>query len=793
MGDRGMGSAYSSVRGALFSTLRITKSIRQKTLLLGAIVCLSPAIAFLFLSLLFPLPHAKEYSLTVEDRQGRLLSAFLAGDDRWRLKTDPGEIPDRLKRILLRREDRWFYYHFGVNPFSLLRAVLQNVRGGRRISGGSTITMQIARMMEPKPRTVWAKMVEAFRAVQLEMKYSKSELLEMYLSMVPLGGNIEGLKSASLLYYQTPPERLNIARLFDLILIPRDPNHLQPDRNPDRLLAERKRQAQRWIAQRYLSRDDSLIIWTTPAGVQRVTLPMLAPHYCYRVRDLVRRGGDVRGVLDLDVQQTVERLLSAQLRIWSAKGVRNGAVIVVDNRTRDVLAYAGSGDFSDSLASGQVDAVHSLRSPGSTLKPFLYAMLMDAGSLTPKSRLLDVPYDAEGFTAENYDGTYSGPVFADDALRRSLNVPMVRLLKQAGTSTFLQFVVNAGISSLQDQRQKLGLSMILGGCGVTLEELTAAYAAFPNSGLYRPLRYLPGRSKDTAVSRQVFSPAAAYMVTSILTGLNRPDLPSGFESSVTLPAVAFKTGTSYGRRDAWSVGYTSRYTVGVWMGNADNTGNPDLMGGRTAAPLLFDILTSMTRTGDKSILPFPADLSLREVCVESGKDPSPRCAHLIEDFYSQSRTARTPCDVCREYLVSPDGKLSYCPSCVGTHAYTVKTILTYPPDLLEFWKKSNVAFAVTPPHNPFCTTVSAGDGPTIVSPSDAMTYYLVSSKQELCLQATPLVDVATHAWYLDDKYLGTVRAGVRWLVRIGGGDHVVCCVDDKGRISKTRFHVVMTG
>lgn len=765
----------------------------HKRILIGASIGLAPVAAFFFLSLLFPLPHLKPYSLTIEDRNGHLLSAFLADDGRWRLRTDPSEIPHRLKQILLEREDRWFYYHPGVNPFALARAAWQNIRTGHRVSGGSTITMQIARMIEPKPRTLWSKMIEAFRALQLELRYSKNELLEMYLSMVPLGGNIEGLKSASLLYYQTPPERLNIARLFDLILIPRDPNGLQPDRYPDRLLAERKRQAQRWIRRHFLSREDSLIIWTTPAAVQRTSLPREAPHYCLHVRSLMRGGGDVRGTLDAGIQQTTERLLTAQLRIWAPRGVHNGAVIVVENRTRDVLAYAGSGDFEDSMASGQVDAVRALRSPGSTLKPFLYAMLMDQGTLTPKSRLLDVPYDAEGFTAENYDGTFSGPVFADDALRRSLNVPMIRLLKSVGTAPFVQFVTNAGVQSLQGQKAGLGLSLILGGCGVTLEELTDAYCSFPNSGSFRPLQYLMTSAKEPAAARQAFSPSAAFMVTEILSGLNRPDLPSGFESSVTLPAVAFKTGTSYGRRDAWAVGYTARYTVGVWMGNADNTGNPDLVGGKTAAPLLFDILTSITRTGEKQILPLPADVSLREVCVESGKDPSPRCAHRTDDFYSISRTTRTTCDMCREYLVSNDGSLSYCPSCAGTHSYRVETIVTYPPELLDFWKKSNIHFAAAPPHNPFCTTVAAGSGPTIVSPSDAMTYYLVSKKQELCLQATPLTDVATHAWYLDDKYLGTVKAGTRWLIHIGQGEHVVCCVDDKGRASRTRFKVILLG
>ncbi len=765
---------------------------RRRVALIISVLAL-PSLLFVVLSLLFPPPALKPYSLAVEDRDGRFLNAYLAGDGRWRLRTDPAEIPDRLKKILLRREDRWFYYHPGVNPVALLRATWQNLRSGRRISGGSTITMQIARMLEPKPRTVWSKMIEVFRALQLEIKYSKKQLLEIYLSMVPLGGNIEGLKSASLLYYETPPERLNIAQLFDLILIPRDPNGLQPDRHPDRLLAERKRQARRWIELGYFSREDSSVLWSAPAGVRRSSLGREAPHYCLRVRELDPEGGNVRTSLALPVQQSVERLLSAHLRMWSAKGVRNGAVIVVDNRTRDVLAYAGSGNFDDSLSSGQFDAARSLRSPGSTLKPFLYAMLMDQGSLTPKSRLLDVPYDAEGFTAENYDGTYSGLVYADDALRRSLNVPMIRLLKTVGAPAFTRFAVQAGFGSLERQQARLGLSMILGGCGVTLEDLVSAYASLPNGGEFRPLRYIPGSSPDNSSGHQVFSPSAAFMVTQILTGLNRPDLPSGFESSLTLPAIAFKTGTSYGRRDAWAIGYTASHTVGVWMGNADNTGNPDLVGGKAAAPLLFDILNSVSRQGEKTILPLPQDVSIRQVCAESGKDPSPRCSHRIDDFYSVSKTSRDACDMCREYLISPDGMISYCPSCVGQHPFHTVTIETYPPELLDFWRKNSIACSIAPPHNPFCTTVAAGAGPPIVSPSDAMTYYLVSPKQRLSLQAAPLMDASTYAWYLDDHYLGTVKAGTRWLIRIGAGDHSACCVDDKGRSSRTRFRVIMTG
>jgi penicillin-binding protein 1C len=771
----------------------VASRLSRKAFFISGAVILAPLLVVVVLSVLFPLPPLKPYSLTVEDRDGRLLQAFLSTDGQWRLRTDPSEIPERLRTILIQREDRWFKYHPGVNPLSLARAAWQNLRSGRRVSGGSTITMQIARMLEPKRRTVAGKLVEVFRALQLEARYSKRELLEMYLSMVPLGGNIEGLKSASLLYYQTPPERLNIARLLDLILIPRDPNNLQPDRNPDRLYAERCRSASRWMRRGFLTRQDSLIIWETPAVVTRMALPREAPHFCQRVRELKRSGGDVRTTLSLSTQHTVERLVVSHMQTWKTRGVANCAVLVVENATRRIVAYAGSADFGDA-AGGQVDAVRALRSPGSTLKPFLFAMLMDGGSLTPKSRLLDVPYDAEGFSADNYDGSYSGLVYADDALRRSLNVPMVRLLKTAGTSTFVQFAEHAGLRSLRAQESRLGLSMILGGCGVSLEELVGAYAAFPNGGALRPLRSFEdeikaGDSDTTAMC----SSSAAFMITSILSGMNRPDLPNGFESSVSLPAVAFKTGTSYGRRDAWAIGYTASHTVGVWMGNNDNVGSPELVGGRAAAPLLFDVLNVVTTDRRKTILAPPPDIAVRQVCTESGLDPTVRCAHQVEDVYSILRTERSVCSACKELMVSPDGNTSYCVACVGEHPFRTVTAVDYPPDLLNFWKRSNVPHSVPSAHFAGCTNVPAGAGPSIVSPSDEMTYYLANQSQQLSLQAAALSDVSMLAWYVDDRFLGRRSAGVPWLITIGEGRHVVSVVDDHGRASSSHFTVKLSG
>ncbi len=760
---------------------------RRVLILLGGVLVLG--LLFLALDLLFPLPAAKPYSLVVKDRKGQILRVFLADDGIWRVRTHPDEIPTKLKRILIAKEDRFFYYHFGVNPLAVTRAFVQNIVSGKRVSGASTITMQVARMMEPKERTYLNKVMEMFRALQLELHYSKEEILELYLSLVPLGGNIEGLKSASLIYYQTPPERLNIAQLFDLILIPNDPNDLRPDRFPERLLNERRQRSLPWIQRGLFTRQDSAILWQTPAFAQRHQLPRVAPHFCLRVQERTGQADEVTTTLNRTIQQQMEALLSNHLRQWQQRGVRNGAVLIIDNKTRGILAYCGSENFNDAPAHGQVDAVKALRSPGSTLKPFLYAMQMDNGTLTPRSRLLDTPYDAEGFFAENYDGTYSGLVYADDALRRSLNVPMIRLLKQAGVKQFVAFAEGTGFASLKRQEGQVGLSLIAGGCGVTLEELVAAYASFPNSGVYSPLTYLKLQKGQLPVSRQVFSPSSAFMVTEILSGIDRPDLPNNFESSLNLPAVAFKTGTSYGRHDAWSIGYSVEHTVGVWIGNVTHRGNPELTGGKAAAPLLIDIFNSISTSKQKTILPRPSDVLTREVCSVSGMLPTPRCTHVIEDWYSVRHTLERLCTLDKEYLVSSDGKESYCPSCVGTHRYQTHIYQDYPPELLSFWERMGVKYTTIPSHNPECAQVFAGSGPTILSPSNEMTYYVMSERQELPLEASSGIDVREHNWYLDNTFLKRLNAKTKLFIPVPSGAHTISCVDDKGRMSSVTITV----
>ncbi len=744
---------------------------------------------FVILNAVFPLPSPKPYSLQVEDRNGHLLQAFLADDGIWRLSTNSAEIPARLREILLQKEDRFFYYHPGVNPFSVLRALTQNVLTGRRVSGASTITMQVARMLERKDRTYANKLIEMFRALQLEWKYSKDEILNLYLSIVPLGGNIEGLKSASLLYYQTPLERLNIAQLFDLILIPNDPNGLRPNRNAKALYRKRVTAALPWVQRGFFSPDDSVVIVRTSAEAERKQLAIIAPHFCLRIKEQFPHEAVVRSSLDPHVQQIVERLLQNHLQPWKLRDVNNGAVLVLDNATREVVAYVGSEAFNDSAAQGQVDAVRAIRSPGSAMKPFLYALEMDNGRLTPKTRLLDVPYDMDGFVVENFDRTFSGWIYADEALRRSLNTPMIRMLRTAGVQKFLDFMSTIGFASLQQQRDRVGLSLIVGGCGITLEEITAAFAAFPNRGYYVKPTFVRIRDPNAAKPVQAFSASSAFMVTDILSGIDRPDLPNNFESSMNLPRVAFKTGTSSGKRDAWCIGYTSEYTVGVWIGNVSNEGVPELVGSKSATPLLIDIFNSISTTNQKAIVPCPPDVQTRFVCANSGLLPTQLCERLIPDFYSVQHTLNTVCSIDKEFLVSPDGKVCYCASCLGDRKYVVKNFQDYPSELLSYWRRSGKKYHSVPPHEPSCDRVFAGEGPKILTPLSGMTYYIVSKDQAIPLQASSGGDVHEQRWYLDEQYLGSKKAGEKLFLAIRSGKHTITCLDDKGRMSAVAITV----
>lgn len=743
---------------------------------------------FLLLNWLFPLPTPKSYSTVIYDRNGDLLSAYLTEDDKWRMRADPELVSEDLRTAIIAKEDRWFYYHPGVNPFAILRAGWNNLLTGRRTSGASTITMQVARLMEPKNRTIWNKFREVFRAFQLEWKYSKSEILGMYLSYLPYGGNIEGVTAASYLYFERPPSALSLSQATLLAVIPNRPNSLRMDTRQEAARAARDKWLHRFSEAATFPEKQIQVALAEPVNVIRHELPPRAPHLSLR---LLRESDSdqIHSTLDPEAQETAERLLGNYIRRARSRGISNGAVMVVDNANAEVLAYCGSADFYDSGAAGQVDGIQAVRSPGSTLKPVVYGMAFDRGLLTPDSRMLDLPSNWNGYSPDNYDEKFRGAVNTSYALRHSLNITAVDALNKVGYDRFLDLMSQAGFRTIARQRAQLGLSVVLGGCGVTLEELTRLFASFANEGKIRALNYV--QSDSTAGEGfPLFSEASAWLIQDILSGIERPDLPNDIVRSTGRAEIAWKTGTSYGRRDAWSIGFTPRYTVGVWIGNFDGQGVPDLSGSTMAVPLLFELFGALEAGKEKLEFPRPGNVWKREICVETGMLPSDECAHRSQGYYIRNVSPRTVCDQEQLIYVNADTSMQYCTGCLPESGYQKSSFSVFPPELTLFYETHDIAYPRPPLHNPDCEASFDGPGPEIISPEAEMEYLLeAGAGQEILLQAASDARINRHYWYIDGEFFRSSAPGEKLFYPATRGKLKVTCVDDRGRSNSVRVDI----
>lgn len=594
-----------------------------------AIILYSLITLVIILDILFPLPQPKDYSTEVIASDSTLLTAYLTEDDKWRLETKLKEITPELKKAIIEKEDQYFYWHMGVNPFAVARALYQNVTSGERVSGASTITMQLARMFEPADRNYFNKFLEMLRAVQLELNYSKDGLLEMYLSMLPYGGNVEGVRAASYIYFDRPPAKLSLSQSILLAVIPNDPNGLRIDKNPTAAKKKRNQYIRKFLGNKVFSTDDLKNAMLESIKPARYSIPFDAPHLSYFAANKHNKN-KLYTTLNKKIQSQTEELLKTYVKRVKAKGVSNGSVLVIDNKSSSVRAYSGSFDFFNEAASVKVNGIEAIRSPGSTLKPFLYAKALDKDMLTPKRHLLDIPTEFSGYQPDNYNLEFNGSVTAEFALMNSLNVPAVRLLQDYSTSEFIEFLGSSGFESISENKSNLGLSLILGGCGVTLSKLTRLYAAFGNGGKLRSFNYL--LEEHTGKGRQVFSEEAPYLTAQILSKNERPDFPAEFQEFTNSPKIAWKTGTSYGKRDAWAVGFNPRYTIGVWMGNFIGNGSPYISGADIAVPLLFELFNSIDNGKNNPWFKIPEGIVQRKVCAETGLPPTEHCKNLVNDY-----------------------------------------------------------------------------------------------------------------------------------------------------------------
>ena len=536
---------------------------------------------------LFPpnLSKLADTSTVVRDGQGRMLRAYLARDGHWRLPATTAEVSPRLIELLIAYEDKRFRFHPGVDPIALARAVGQAVVHGHAVSGASTLTMQVARLLAPRPRTVGNKLIEMARAVQLELRHSKDEILSMYLTLAPYGGNLAGVRSAALAYFDKQPAELTDGEAALLVALPQSPSRLRPDRHQARAAAGREKVLVRLAGTGHLSATAFAEAREQPVPGVRQPLPFDAPH----LADRLRRGatGPVVTTIDGELQRSVQSMLRrAQMDFGRHATV---AALIVETQDRRVRAYVGGGSYFDEPRRGQIDMVRGLRSPGSTLKPFVYAIGFDDGVLLPDTVINDAPTRFGDYAPVNFNKGYMGEVTARTALQQSLNIPAVAVLDRVGAARFAAALAEVGAPMKLPREARNsrspGLPIVLGGVGMTLEKLVTLFAGLADDGRVAPLRLRADDPRPGDDAPRLVNPEAARMVARILADTPPPDGVAGFAPERR--RIAFKTGTSYGFRDAWAIGFSGRYTIGVWAGRPDGTPSPDQWGRNTAAPLLF--------------------------------------------------------------------------------------------------------------------------------------------------------------------------------------------------------------
>ncbi|MCU0332597.1 MAG: penicillin-binding protein 1C [Ignavibacteriaceae bacterium] len=738
------------------------------------------------LDLAFPLPAKKEFSKEIHAEDGTLLTAYLTSDDKWRLRTELEEVSPELIKAIIEKEDTWFYLHPGINPVSIFRALYTNLMNSETQLGASTITMQVARMLEPKNRTYINKLGELFRALQLEIKYSKEEILELYLSLLPFGGNIEGVKSASYIYFNRPPGKLSLAQSIMLAVIPNDPNSLRLDRSNEEIVKNRNYWINKFKQEKIFSSADLKDALDEPVEKNRYAIPVTAPHFSNSVKDNFK-GDILNTTLELSLQQTAENILLRNVRRVFYKGITNGAVLIIDNRNSSVVAYCGSADFYDESSFGQVNGITAIRSPGSTLKAALYAYAFDDGNLTPLMKFADIPTDFHGYQPDNYDLKFYGNVTTEFALVNSLNIPAVKLLEQVGMNNFVVFLENCGFNQIQKQKSKLGLSMILGGCGTNLQELTRLFSAFARKGKLYQLNFI--LDEEEVNGEQIFSEASSYLIANILSGTSRSDI-ADLSNYSKLPKFAWKTGTSYGKRDAWAIGFNPNYTIGVWMGNFNGVGSPNLSGAEAAVPLLFDLFNAIDYNSDVKWFEVPEELITREVCSESGLVPTPFCKNVTRDFAIKDQSHNDVCNIHKPVYVNLDETVQYCTGCLPSSDYKKTVYAVYEPELSVWLSQNKSDYHKPPQHNPNCNAKFAEGGPKILSPSEDYEYFLEkNSGQEILLLAASDSRVKTHYWYVNEKFIKKTKPGERVFFIPEEKELKITCLDDKGRDGNVKVSI----
>ena len=683
------------------------------------------------------------YATVVTDRKGELLGARIAGDQQWRFPPCDS-VPERFAKALVQFEDRHFRWHPGVNPVALGRAFADNLRAGHVVSGGSTLTMQVIRLSRNRERTVWQKLVEAVLATRLEFRYSKDEILALYASHAPFGGNVVGLEAAAWRYFGRPPGELSWAESATLAVLPNAPTSIHPGKAREQLLAKRNRLLERLHGRGYLDASTLESALAEPLPDAPYPLPNLARHYV----EQQPRGVETRTTIDISLQRQVEDATTRWSDELAMTGTADLAAVIMDIRTGETIAYVGNASPLRARTGSEVDIASAPRSTGSILKPFLYCAALQDGTILPRTLLRDTPVNLNGFTPQNFDLQFHGAVPAAEALARSLNVPAVHLLRAYGPPRFLNVLREAGLSTLQRDASYYGLSLILGGGEGTLADITHAYAGM--------VRSYDGLDTDSPFRDRL----ALWYTFEALKEVNRPD-EIDWKLIRSVRKAAWKTGTSYGSRDAWAVGVTPDYAVGVWCGNADGHGVAGMTGAKTAGPVLFDLLNLLPPSADWFEEPLDGGVWL-DVCKESGMLRSQDCP-----------------DYERVLLPAQAQESEVCP-------YHKDGTFRLPPAMEWYYKSYHPEYEVRPVTRDIARMefLYPESGAILTLPRQ-----LDGSEGGAVFQAVHRDPAATLFWHLDDSYLGETRIIHQMRLSPAPGKHTVTVVDADGHSVSIPFTI----
>ena len=754
-------------------------------------------VALILLNIIIPKPvllESTDFSRVVYSKSGKLLRMSVSQDERYRVRTKIKDISPLLVDSTLLHEDNYFYWHPGINPFSLYRAIYHTYIISDRRIGASTISMQLARMrFRINTRVISGKLEQIARALQIEWHYTKDEILEAYLNLAPYGGNIEGVEAASLIYFDKSASQLTLPEALTLSVIPQHPRIRRPYKGNVNLVSARASLFAKWLVRHPLAIEYKELIAKTLPVRNKKSLPYLAPHFADNVI-AANPGHDVLNTtLDLSLQNLLERQSRAYVERYRGKGIRNVSAMLVDHRDMSVHAVVGSVNFYDNTISGQVNGTLAKRSPGSTLKPFIYGLGVEQGLIHPLTMLKDAPTYFGAYNPENFDQEYVGPIKAWEALVRSRNVPAVALttkLRKPGIYTFLK---QAGISGMQSE-QFYGLALVLGGLETSMEELVRLYAMLANGGALRSLRKL--KNDPYEEGKHVLSPEASYVVLRMLSANPRPRQAYKNEWVRDSLSIAWKTGTSYGFRDAWTIGVFGPYVLAVWTGNFDGSGNPAFVGREAAAPLFFSIFDAIRAHEDgmeDSIQHVPEGVSEVEVCSVSGGLPTSSCRHRIKTHFIPGKSPIKYCDIHRRvYVDKRTGKQS----CSSQGRYVRAEVHEYwPSDLLKLFREAGIPRRSPPAVPAECKNgnwLLVGKPPQITSPVTEATYQLKEGSEYgrlIPMSAISDADVTTLYWFLDEQYLGTAEPAKPYFWKAMVGEHIVRVVDDQGRAASRKIRV----